>query len=218
VRKLLKRLWHRPFDTVEDLLFNDDIVYRKLNKKSLDALCSRWRLIDLIDDRFTGTEHFWSACCMDRPKNRKKLAENLERYKEAGDFSKNDRVEFLSELTGIFPMSLVAPEEVQESLKKFCVPPISEFDAELGACWGIPRNINLRKSKNGKWFAVIDLIDSNSKLTKLRYWGVNKDTIKDEILLNEVYIIKPQYSDGWGFSTRGHVDRAWKRMTLNREQ
>lgn len=62
-------------------------------------------------------------------------------------------------------MNLVAPEEVQESLAKFCVPPISEFDSVLGACWGIPRNINLRKSKNGKWFAVIDLIDSNSKLT-----------------------------------------------------
>ena len=115
-------------------------------------------------------------------------------------------------------MNLVAPEEVQQSLAKFCVPPISEFDPALGACWGIPRNVNLRKSKNGKWFAVIDLIDSNSKLTKLRYWGVNKDTIRDEILLNEVYIIKPQYSDGWGFSTRGHVDKTWKRMTTNKEE
>ena len=61
-------------------------------------------------------------------------------------------------------MSLVAPEEVKSSLEKYCVPPISEFDYELGACWGIPRNINLRKSKNGKWFAVIDLIDSNYDL------------------------------------------------------
>ena len=209
---------NRPFETVEDLLFNDAIVYRKLNKKSLDALSRGGALADLIDDRFTGTEHFWSACCMDRPKNRKKFAENIERYKEAGDFSKNDTVEFLAELTGIFPMSLVAPEEVQESLKRYQVPPISEYDAELGACWGIPRNLNLRKSKNGKWFAVIDLIDSNSKLTKLRYWGVNKDTIRDEIKLNEVYVIKPQFSEGWGFSTRGHVDKAWRRMTTNTEQ
>ena len=209
---------NRPFETVEDLLFNDAIVYRKLNKKSLDALSRGGALADLIDDRFTGTEHFWSACCMDRPKNRKKLAENIEQYKEAGDFSRNDTVEFLAELTGIFPMSLVAPEEVQESLKRYQVPPISEYDAELGACWGIPRNLNLRKSKNGKWFAVIDLIDSNSKLTKLRYWGVNKDTIRDEIKLNEVYVIKPQFSEGWGFSTRGYVDKAWKRMTTNTEQ
>ena len=172
----------------------------------------------MVDDRFTGSQHFWIACCQDRPKNPKKLAENIERYADAGDFSKDERVEFLTELTGIFPMNLVAPEEVQMSLAKYCVPPISEFDSELGACWGIPRNVNLRKSKNGKWFAVIDLIDSNSVLTKLRYWGVNKDTIRDQILLNEVYIIKPQYSDGWGFSTRGHVDKAWKRMTTNKEE
>ena len=209
---------NRPFETVEDLLFNDNVVYRKLNKKSLDALSRGGALKDLIDDRFTGTQHFWSACCMDRPKNRKKLKENIEAYKEAGDFTKDETVEFLSELTGIFPMSLVVPESVQTSLRNKCIPPISEFDAALGACWAIPRNINLRKSKNGKWFAVIDLIDSNSKLTKLRYWGVNKDQIRKQILLNEVYLIKPQYSDGWGFSTRGHVDKAWCRMTLNTEE
>jgi len=208
---------NRPFETVEELLFNEDIIYRKLNKKSLDALCRGGALDDLIDDRFTGAQHFWSACCVDRPKNKKKLDENIEAYKEAGDFTKDEKVEFLSELTGIFPMSLVVPEHVKASLDKYYVPPISEFDPELGACWGIPRNVNLRKSKSGKWFAVIDLIDSNSKLTKIRYWGVNKDTIRDEILLNEVYVIKPQYSDGWGFSTRGHVDKAWRRMTTNRE-
>ena len=115
-------------------------------------------------------------------------------------------------------MELVVDHKIQARLDELYVPPISEYDPQLGACWGIPRNVNLRKSKNGKWFAVIDLIDSNSKLTKIRYWGVNKDTIRDEILLNEVYVIKPQYSEGWGFSTRGHVDKAWKRMTTNREQ
>ena len=90
--------------------------------------------------------------------------------------------------------------------ERYLVTPAAKDYARCHLGWGA-----------GKWFAVIDLIDSNSKLTKLRYWGVNKDTIRDEILLNEVYIIKPQYSDGWGFSTRGHVDRTWKRMTTNKE-
>ena len=30
-------LAHRPFNTIEDFLFNDNIVYSKLNKKALDA-------------------------------------------------------------------------------------------------------------------------------------------------------------------------------------
>ena len=211
-------LANRPFETIEELLFNDNIIYRKLNKKSLGVLARGGALESLIDDRFTGDKHFWAACCEDRPKNKKKLAENIEAYKLAGDFKLEERIYNLTELTGIFPMSLVLSEDVKSSLKKYCVPPISEFDADLGVCWGIPRSLNLRKSKNGKWFAIINLIDSNNKLTKIRYSGVNKDTIRDKILLNEVYVIKPQYSDGWGFSTRGHVDRTWKRMTTNKEQ
>ena len=209
---------NRPFHTPEELLFHEEVVYRKLNKKSLDALCRGGALSSLIDDRFTGDQHFWSACCMDRPKNKKKLDENIERYKEAGDFTKDEKVEFLSELTGIFPLSMVCPEDLVSSFLKRGIPPISDYDSDLQYCWAIPRNINLRKAKSGKWFAVIDLIDSNSKLTKIRYWGVNKDTIRDQILLNEVYVIKPQYSEGWGFSTRGHVDKAWCRMTTNREE
>ena len=78
--------------------------------------------------------------------------------------------------------------------------------------------MNLRKSKNGKWFAVIDLIDSNNKITKIRYWGVDQKTIRDQIPLNEVYVLKPQYSDSWGFSTRGPVDKSWCRMTTNTEE
>jgi DNA polymerase III alpha subunit len=206
---------HRPFHTAEDLLFHEDVVYRKLNKKGLDALARSGALDSLIDDRFTGASHFWNACCLDRPKNKKKLDENIERYKEAGDFTNNEKIEFLTELTGMFPMSLVLPEEIEKLLERSCVPPISEFDPALGRCWGIPRHMNLRKSKTGKWFAVIDLIDSNNVVTKIRYWGVDQKTIRDEIPLNEVYVIKPQYSDGWGFSTRGHVDKSWCRMTTN---
>jgi hypothetical protein len=35
---------------------------------------------NLVDDRFTGRKHFWSAAVVDRPKNKKKFAENIEAY------------------------------------------------------------------------------------------------------------------------------------------
>ena len=87
------------------------------------------------------------------------------------------------------------------------MPPISKFDSVLGVCWGIPRNVNSRKSKNGKWFYVIDLIDSNNKITKVRCWGIDKE--KDIIYLNRPYVLKPKYTDSWGFSTYGSVDKSW---------
>ena len=208
---------NRPFMSVDDLLFNEDVVYRKLNKKALVALSLGGALKSLIDDRFTGDEHFHEACFENRPKNAKKLLAHIEEHKDKGDFSKDRRIENLTEITGIFPISMVYDEITQMKLEARCIPPISEFDADLGACWGIPRNVNVRKSKNKKWFAIIDLIDSNNVLTKVRIWNVDYEKIRQQIVLNEVYAIKPNYSDGWGFSTRGHVDSSWCRMTIHTE-
>ena len=208
---------HRPFMSVDDMLFHDDIVYRKFNKKALVALSLAGALKNLQDDRFTGDEHFHTACFENRPKNAKKLAENIESHKDLGDFSKDVKIENLTEITGVFPISMVYDDITKMKLESRYIPPISEFDADLGACWGIPRNVNTRKSKNKKWFAIIDLIDSNNVLTKVRIWNVDYEKIKKQIVLNEVYVIKPNYSDGWGFSTRGHVDMSWCRMTTHME-
>ena len=209
---------NRPFLTVDDVLFNEDIVYRKFNKKAMVALSLAGALKNLQDDRFTGDEHFHEACFQNRPKNPKKFLAQIEEYKDKGDFSKDRRIENLTEITGIFPISMVYDDVTKMKLEARCIPPISEFDPDLGACWGIPRNVNVRKSKNKKWFAIIDLIDSNNVLTKVRIWNVDYEKIKKQIVLNEVYAIKPNYSDGWGFSTRGHVDSTWCRMTIHTEE
>lgn len=124
-------LAHRPFANAEELLFNEEVVYSKLNKKSLDALCRGGALDDIIDDRFTGRKHFWSACIVDRPKNPKRFSENLELYRPEGDFTEEEIIQFKTELTGVFPINLViTPDTVQRLQEKF-VPPISEFDPEL---------------------------------------------------------------------------------------
>jgi DNA polymerase III alpha subunit len=100
-------LANRPFESVEDLLFNEDIVYSKLNKKSLDVLCRSGALDILIDDRFSGCKHFWTACINDRPKNRKRLEENIKTYDGDSDFSIEEKIDHVSSLTGIFPFDLV---------------------------------------------------------------------------------------------------------------
>jgi DNA polymerase III alpha subunit len=62
---------HRPFSTVEEFLFHPDIKYSKLNKKALDVLVRAGACNDLVDERFKGLKHFWSAVVVDRPKNKK---------------------------------------------------------------------------------------------------------------------------------------------------
>ncbi len=192
-------LSHRPFSNAEDLLFREDVVYSKLNKKALDALCRGGALDDIVDDRFTGRKHFWSACVVDRPKNLKKFGENLDLYRPEGDFSEEEIIQFKTDLTGVFPINLVIKNETIEKLQEKYIPPISEFDPQLQVCWFIPRKITPKKTKNGKTYWIVETIDSNNEATRIRCWGVKPD--KDRIFLNRPYMAKLKYDEQWGFST-----------------
>ena len=200
-------LAHRPFNTIEDFLFNDNIVYSKLNKKALDALCRAGAMKDLQDDRFTGDKHFWTATCVDRPRKLKNFEENIVKYRPEGNFSDDERIDFLANLTGIFPVSMVIDGAIQTKLDTYGVPPISEYDPELQMCWCIVRGVTQKKTKNGKLFYVVDVIDNNSVQTRIRCWSVNPE--RDLLYVNRPYMIKPQYNETWGFSTRGSLNNAW---------
>jgi len=192
-------LANRPINNAEELLFNENITYSKLNKKSLDALCRGGALDDIIDDRFTGRKHFWSACIVDRPKNPKRFSENLELYRPEGDFTEEEIIQFKTELTGVFPINLVIPPTTVQRLQEKFIPPISEFDPELCVCWFIPRKITPRKTKNGKNYWIVEVIDSNNELTRIRCWGIKPE--KDRIHLNRPYMARLKYDENWGFST-----------------
>ena len=160
-----------------------------------------------MDDRFTGDKHFWSAVCVDKPRTKKKLDENIEKYRPEGSFTQEEKIEHISDLTGIFPISMVMTDYIQNRLEEKCVPPISDYDTDLMLCWAIPRKVEKKKSRNGKNFFVVTVIDSNSIETKIRCWSV--DPNKDKIYINRPYMLRPKYSVDWGFSTYGRVDGSW---------
>ena len=191
---------NRPFANIEEFLFHDDIVYSKLNKKALDVLVRSGAMNSLMDDRFTGRKHFWSAVAVDRVYNRKKFNENIEKYRDEGDFTPEEEIENLTTITGIFPMSLVVTPEVRQKLDEYYIPAISDYDPELGLVWFIPREIIRKKTKRGKPYWIVEVIDSNSVLTRFRCWGIVEG--KDRIHLNRPYMGKLDYDPAWGFSTR----------------
>ena len=87
--------------------------YSKLNKKALDVLCRAGAMDDLVDERFSGDKHFWSAVCVDRPKSKKKFDENVDKYRPERSFTEEERIGFIADLTGIFPISMVMSEHIQ---------------------------------------------------------------------------------------------------------
>jgi DNA polymerase-3 subunit alpha len=192
-------LENRPFMNAEDLLFREDISYSKLNKKALDALCRGGALDNIVDDRFSGRKHFWSACVVERPKNLKKFGENIDLFRPEGDFSEEEVIQFKTDLTGVFPINLVISTETVEKLQEKYIPPISEFDEELQVCWFIPRKITPKKTKNGKDYWIVEVIDSNNESTRIRCWGIKPH--KDVIHLNRPYMARLKYDENWGFST-----------------
>ena len=193
-------LANRPFERVEDFLFNENMVYSKLNKKALDVLIRAGALNCLVDGRFSGLKHFWSAVAVERPRKLKNLEENIELYRPEGDFDDEQMIQYSVDLTGVFPMSDVMSEEIRDKLESRFIPPLGEYDEDLKLAWFIPRKIVPRKTKNNKDYWIVEAIDDTGTLTKIKCWGVNSRT--DIIYVNKPYLGKLDYHPVWGFSTR----------------
>jgi len=190
---------NRPFNTPEELLFNEDVVYSKLNKKALHALCLSGALDTLCDERFNGCKHFWMSCVQNKPKSVKKLLENIKEYSNEEDFSIEEKIEHVSSLTGIFPFDLIMTKALKESIKRHAVPPIGAWDKKLGVAWFVPREIIPKVTKNGKPYWIVKVIDDASSATSIKCWGIREG---DQIHLNRPYAAKLDHSEDWGFSTR----------------
>ncbi len=190
---------NRPFNNIEDFLFNEDIIYSKLNKKALDVLVRSEALNPLVDDRFTGLKHFWSAVAVDRAKNKKRFLKNVESYAPEGDFTDEEMIEYKVNLTGVFPTHLVMTDNVRQQLDKLDIPPLGDYDTEVGVAWFIPREIIKKKTKKNKDYWIVKVIDSTSTTTSIKCWGVKDE---DTLHINRPYMARLDYDDQWGFSVR----------------
>jgi len=204
---------YRPFEDVGEFLFHEKMTYSKLNKKALDVLCRSGALDNLIDDRFTGRKHFWAAIAKERPRKEKNLDENIEMYAEMGDFTKEEVIHYLADLTGVFPVSLVVNDQIRKRLASLQengqAPDISDYDPEeplhhngrgQAVVWFIPRKVNVKKTKKGKAYYDVEVTDSNSGAKRIKCWGI--DPQRDLIHVNRPYLAALDYSPDWGFSTR----------------
>lgn len=194
-------LAQRPFKNIEEFLFNDDIDNRSCNKGVIDKLVRSKALDPLMDDRFAGSKHFWNAVAVLRPANETELMDNIanEHLRQDKDFPTNEMVAHFAELTSVFPLDQVVPEELQKELHDCGVRPIGAFDEALQYVWAIPREKRVRKTKTGKKYWQLKMTDSTFKMTSIKIWNVSD---KAEIHLNRPYIIKKvDYDPQWGFST-----------------
>ena len=160
-----------------------------------------------MDSRFTGAKHFWSAIAVDRPRKPDNLLENIKTYAPEGDFSRDEKILNTLELTGVYPINMIVSEEVQKKLAEKMVPPLGEYDQELGICWFIPKSLEKKTTKNGKHYLIVEAIDETNIVTKIKCWSY--DPKKDVIHLNHPYVCRLDFSDDWGFSVRS-INKSFK--------
>ena len=153
----------------------------------------------LMDDRFENLKHFWASVAVERPKNPKKLGENIELFAKEPEFTQEEKIQYLVDLTGVFPMDLVISDKVRAKLDENYIPPLGDYDPELQVTWFIPRKVTKRKTKNGANYLIVEVIDSTSTVTKIKCWGVKTG---DGVQINRPYMARLDYDEQWGFSTR----------------
>ena len=202
---------NRPFNNIKELLFNENVKYNKLNKRSLTHLFEAGALDEIIkqDERFKNSKHFYLSCLKEKPTTQKKLEQNIELYKEEKDFTSEEKIDFILKTTGIFPLELIVNEKTLTKFKEKGIIGINSWEKGK-ICWGIIKHIMVKKTKKGKFYYEIVVIDDLFKENHIRCWGINIK--KDNLYKNHVYLIKLQKDEVYGYFTNGFINNCFKML------
>ena len=153
----------QPFTKIEELLYNDDIDYRRVNKKVISALSLCGALDDLIDDRFDNNGHFFEVCANNKQKTKKKFLEYLEETKGKFNQFTNEQI-FLdrSRLLGYLDIDLLLSKDKKEKLENLNINSISYFDLDVDKyCWAYVSRAELKVSAKGNRYLLINAFGIN---------------------------------------------------------
>lgn len=169
-----------PYKNIESLIFNDNIDYRKVNKRVLASLALSGALNDLIDARFDNHAHFYNSVIENRPKTLKKLEEQIKA--DTGKFKPFDNEQIFldkSRLLGFLDIDLLIPQETQQILISKNIPSISDFDIDYGKfCWGYVNSFEDRLSKSGNKYIRLGVLGPNFDEHEIYLFGGQIESMK----------------------------------------
>ena len=98
-------------------------------------------------------------------------------------------------------VAMIFPSSIMKKIKAAQVKSVSTLEGnEKGIAWFCIEEIIEKKTKNGKTYWIVEVIDSTSSLTKIKCWGVRPERAMSHI--NRPYLAKLDFDPPWGFSTR----------------
>jgi DNA polymerase III alpha subunit len=209
---------YRPYKSVHDLLWDEDGAWKhsKFNKRAFEGLIKigAFDSMDLIGDgkmfsSYRQMHHIIIENMNDikHPKRGRATFDRLlEETRDIEDWTKLEKVEFLEELIGDIDIGMFINDELMKLFEKKNVPSINSFNAEedekQSICWLVVANIEWKKTKNKKDYALLTVMGDDGRNFKVYCWGANKD--KSTLKQYGIYLAELEKSD-FGFATR-----AWK--------
>jgi len=197
---------HRPFDSIEDLILKDEIDYRPLNKRVIGRMIRVKACDDLVDDRFENRKHLWLSAAENKPSSENKLEENIQEYKGVEDFTKNEYIETITDLTGVYPLDYVLSDNTLQDLKGHSIPPLGMIEPDdskyaENICWFIIKNKELRTTRKGnREYWVITVTDITNETYSINIWNASKS---DPVHRHRPYMADLDYDPNWGYSMQG---------------
>jgi len=221
----------RPYKALDDLLYNPDGTWKhsKVNKTCFSALCKIEALGSLSDfsegriinhrqllEIITGEGNYELLkkgrydMSKTAVKKREKsgeaplniLDEVIKLNEDISDWSRGEKISNYVDLTSSSPSYLIFPEDVMSHLKNKGVKSAMEIaENSTDVAWFCVTAATEKKTKNGKSFVRLNIMDSENRIGTMRVWGkLSADSVEPYTLW-----IAEIKRDDWGFSAQ-----SWK--------
>jgi len=228
----------RPYKSIEDILYNPDGSWRpsKINKTCITALCKIEALSSLTDftegkvnnhkqvlDAITSDNNYlllkkgkydMSRAAVKRrnetgeqPKNI--FQELINAHDYVADWSRAEKIANYIDLTSSSPGYLIFPDAMMKKLKKLNVKSALEIEeGKTEIAWFCITSVSEKKTKAGKTFLKMNIMDSESRIGSMRVWGKMSASLIDPYTIWIAEVKK----DEWGYSAQ-----SWKLRKIDSE-
>jgi DNA polymerase-3 subunit alpha len=158
---------YRPYQTIQDLLFNNDGSWRhsRLNKRALSTLIKleAFDSMNLVGEEKTFANYrqlhyvlvekgdaLKRACSKKKKTHNEELAKCIEEAKQLPDWSLEEKISFSKELSGSIDLSLIVTPEIAEYFDAKGIVSIDEREHDDQWVWCVVKNSVVAKTKSEK--------------------------------------------------------------------
>lgn len=194
---------NRPYKTIEELLWNkEDNGWRhsKFNKRAMEALIKIGALesMDVVGDdkMFKNYNHMWNVIIKhqdeikkspkrDPLEGRKRFFELIREYADVPKWTESEIAEIHETYYGTIDATKLVNKTKLKRLEDRGVRPVDLWD-QKDIYWFVVANCVMKKTKNGKTYALVMGMGPAGKLHKINVWGAKEPYPKFKLCLGEI--------------------------------